>query len=81
MSKDDLIANLGVIARSGSRAFVEEIDGSSEKDDSIQKQKTDASSAKSIIGKFGVGFYSAFMVSDRVEVFSNKGDGDGGRRL
>jgi TNF receptor-associated protein 1 len=78
MSKDDLIANLGVIARSGSRAFVEEIDGS-EKDDSIQKQKqTDASSAKSIIGKFGVGFYSAFMVSDRVEVFSNKGDGDGG---
>jgi TNF receptor-associated protein 1 len=38
MSKDDLIANLGVIARSGSRAFVEEIDGSSEKDDSIQKQ-------------------------------------------
>jgi TNF receptor-associated protein 1 len=77
MSKDDLIANLGVIARSGSRAFVEEIDGSSS-DDSIQKQKqTDASSAKSIIGKFGVGFYSAFMVSDRVEVFSNKGDGDG----
>jgi HSP90 family molecular chaperone len=37
MSKDDLIANLGVIARSGSRAFVEEIDGSSS-DDSIQKQ-------------------------------------------
>jgi len=80
MSKDDLIANLGVIARSGSRAFVEEIDGSSS-DDSIQKQKqTDASSAKSIIGKFGVGFYSAFMVSDRVEVFSNKGDGDGATR-
>ena len=37
MSKEDLIANLGVIARSGSRAFVEEIDGSSS-DDSIQKQ-------------------------------------------
>ena len=80
MSKDDLIANLGVIARSGSRAFVEEIDGSSS-DDSIQKQKqTDASSAKSIIGKFGVGFYSAFMVSDRVEVFSNKNNGDGAAR-
>ena len=81
MSKDDLIANLGVIARSGSRAFVEEIDGSSEKDDATQKQKqTHASSAKSIIGKFGVGFYSAFMVSDRVEVFSNKENGDGAAR-
>ena len=68
MSKEDLIANLGVIARSGSRAFVEEIDGSSE-----NATKNDASSAKSIIGKFGVGFYSAFMVSDRVDVFSNKG--------
>ena len=80
MSKDDLIANLGVIARSGSRAFVEEIDGSSS-DDSTQKQKqTHASSAKSIIGKFGVGFYSAFMVSDRVEVFSNKENGDGAAR-
>ena len=72
MSKEDLIANLGVIARSGSRAFVEEIDGSSE-----NATKKDASSAKSIIGKFGVGFYSAFMVSDRVDVFSNKGDGAG----
>ena len=81
MSKEDLIANLGVIARSGSRAFVEEIDGSSEKDDATQKQKqTHASSAKSIIGKFGVGFYSAFMVSDRVEVFSNKENGDGAAR-
>ena len=80
MSKEDLIANLGVIARSGSRAFVEEIDGSSS-DDSTQKQKqTHASSAKSIIGKFGVGFYSAFMVSDRVEVFSNKENGDGAAR-
>ena len=82
MSKEDLIANLGVIARSGSRAFVEELtddtggtssSSAGDKEDPPSVPSTDTSSA--IIGKFGVGFYSAFMVSDRVEVFSNAGDG------
>ena len=68
MSKEDLIANLGVIARSGSRAFVEGLDG--------EDAASDVNAASSaIIGKFGVGFYSAFMVSDRVDVFSSTGDG------
>lgn len=55
MTEDELDKNLGVIARSGSREFKE----SAEKNDEI-----------GIIGQFGVGFYSAFMVSDKVEVIS-----------
>jgi len=56
MTRDDMIANLGTIARSGSKQFVAE-----------QMQESDHAD---IIGKFGVGFYSAFMVADKVEVRS-----------
>ena len=61
LSKEDMMENLGTIARSGSKAFVSELgkDGSS-----------DADAASSIIGQFGVGFYSAFMVGSRVSVAS-----------
>lgn len=55
MTEEELDNNLGVIAHSGSRAFKE----TAEKNDEI-----------GIIGQFGVGFYSAFMVSDKVEVTS-----------
>jgi molecular chaperone HtpG len=66
MNRDDLVANLGTIARSGTAAFVEE----------IEKTERDLS----LIGQFGVGFYSAFMVADRVEVSSRKaGDAQGWR--
>lgn len=63
MSRDELIANLGTIARSGSKAFVENLKGGETPADS--KTTTDG-----IIGQFGVGFYSSFMVSTDVEVAS-----------
>ncbi|KAF7283880.1 hypothetical protein GWI33_022911 [Rhynchophorus ferrugineus] len=66
MSKDELTQNLGIIAKSGSKAFLEEV-----------KQKQ-AAGDNNIIGQFGVGFYSAFMVADKVEVFTkNSSDTEG----
>uniref|UniRef100_M4B908 Histidine kinase/HSP90-like ATPase domain-containing protein n=1 Tax=Hyaloperonospora arabidopsidis (strain Emoy2) TaxID=559515 RepID=M4B908_HYAAE len=62
MTKEELIENLGTIARSGSKAFLEQLKESS------PGESGDALSG--IIGKFGVGFYSAFMVAEKVEVFS-----------
>ncbi|XP_039905928.1 heat shock protein 75 kDa, mitochondrial [Simochromis diagramma] len=63
MNKDELVSNLGTIARSGSKAFL----------DALQNQ---AEASSTIIGQFGVGFYSAFMVSDRVDVYTRSSEPD-----
>ena len=60
MSREELITNLGTIARSGTRAFGQSLDAAKPED------------RPNLIGQFGVGFYAAFMVADRVEVTSRK---------
>ena len=59
MNREDLIENLGTIARSGTAAFLKQATGDAAKD-------------LALIGQFGVGFYAAFMVADQVEVVSRK---------
>ncbi|WP_342240704.1 molecular chaperone HtpG [Inquilinus sp. OTU3971] len=67
MGREELVGNLGTIARSGTRAFIETLSGDAKKD-------------VGLIGQFGVGFYSAFMVSREVEVFSRKAGEEQGWR-
>lgn len=59
MTRDDVIANLGTIAKSGTAEFLKQLSGDEKKDSKL-------------IGQFGVGFYSAFIVADKVEVFTRK---------
>jgi molecular chaperone HtpG len=63
MSEEDLVSHLGTIARSGTKNFLSQLSGDARKDSNL-------------IGQFGVGFYSAFMVADKVEVVSRKAGED-----
>ncbi|MBM3815275.1 MAG: molecular chaperone HtpG, partial [Acidimicrobiia bacterium] len=63
MNEEDLVSHLGTIARSGTKNFLANLTG-------------DAKCDSNLIGQFGVGFYSAFIVSDRVEVISRKAGED-----
>ena len=62
LSDAELAETLGTIAKSGTSAFLQELDG----------EESSKDAAKTLIGQFGVGFYSAFMVADKVEVVSRK---------
>ncbi|MFT8550057.1 MAG: molecular chaperone HtpG [Acetobacter okinawensis] len=64
MSRDELVANLGTIARSGTRAFGQKLENAKPED------------RPSLIGQFGVGFYAAFMVADKVDVVSRRAGTD-----
>jgi molecular chaperone HtpG len=63
MNEEDLASNLGTIARSGTKNFLSQLSGDAKRDTNL-------------IGQFGVGFYSAFMVADKVEVVSRKAGED-----
>ena len=64
MTDEDLTNNLGTIARSGTKAFME-------------KLTTEAAKDSALIGQFGVGFYSAFMAAKKIDVYTRKAAGDG----
>ncbi|CEM13956.1 unnamed protein product [Vitrella brassicaformis CCMP3155] len=70
MTREDCIDNLGTIAKSGSRKFIEEANKAASGGESER--------AQALIGQFGVGFYSSFIVSDKVEVFTRHFDADKG---
>ena len=63
MNEEDLMNNLGTIAKSGTKSFVESLTGDAKKDSNL-------------IGQFGVGFYSVFMVSEQVDVITKKAGED-----
>ena len=63
MNEEDLISSIGTIAKSGTKSFVENLTGDAKKDSNL-------------IGQFGVGFYSVFMVADKVDVISKKAGED-----
>jgi molecular chaperone HtpG len=63
MTRDDVIANLGTIAKSGTADFMSKLTGDSQQDSQL-------------IGQFGVGFYSAFIVANKVDVFTRRAGAD-----
>ena len=82
MNRDELIDNLGTIARSGTEAFVKQMAESSGEDGKEGEDAEDGSDglASGLIGQFGVGFYSSFMVAKRVEVVTRRaGETEGWR--
>src|SRR5580658_8556828 len=63
MNEEELVSNLGTIARSGTKNFLSQLSGDAKKDSNL-------------IGQFGVGFYSAFMVAARIEVDAREAGDD-----
>ncbi len=72
MNRDDLVETLGTIARSGTQAFMDTLTQAKGAKD--KKKNSADTSDIDLIGQFGVGFYSSFMVAERVEVVTRKAD-------
>ncbi len=81
MTKQEMQDNLGIIAKSGSEKFLKDIGDTScdsgkqkidpyAEEEIVEKQEGASADASQIIGRFGIGFYSVFMVADKVEVYS-----------
>ena len=68
MSRDEIVDQLGTIAHSGTARFLESLDGKARKDSAL-------------IGQFGVGFYSSFIVAEQVEVLSRRAGADAGESV
>ena len=66
MTRDEIVKNIGTIAQSGTKAFLK----------AIEEQKGDNKDVPELIGQFGVGFYSAFMIADEIEVETRKAGSD-----
>ena len=75
MNRDDLVETLGTIARSGTQAFMDNLIQTKTAKDK-KKKSGDADTNIDLIGQFGVGFYSSFMVADKVEVLTRKAGED-----
>ncbi len=69
MSRDEVVALIGTIAKSGTAELLEKL-----------KKSNDAAASADLIGQFGVGFYSSFMVADRVELLTRRAGETGGTR-
>jgi len=63
MTREEMTLNLGTIARSGSKAFIKDLEDNEANTEGV---------SDGIIGQFGVGFYSAFIVGDTIEVYSKR---------
>lgn len=87
MSEEEMIANLGTIAKSGSEQFLQDLaesqgqpaNSSKEGEEEYRERDPEAAASPSsqVIGRFGIGFYSVFMVASEVEVISLSATGDG----
>jgi len=82
MSREDLSESLGTIARSGTRAFLDKIAAQNPQGEKSQEENTTEETGKAasvsadLIGQFGIGFYAAFMVADRVDVATRRAGSD-----
>ncbi len=78
MNQEELVQALGTIANSGTRAFLEKMENAQSGQDSHQDREIDGGggSPAKLIGQFGIGFYSAFMVADKVDVETRRAGSD-----